>query len=833
VSAEELNQLAERGIPAYDMLQRKLGLTRDQMQNIGNAGIDGKVAVDALIQSMEEWAKGMMDAQSKTAGGLWSNLVDSAKQYLLIIMGINKQGDITKGSAFDLAKRKMDSLLKTLDKMEKDGTLQEWATKVQKAISSAFKKASELFDYIIKNWPQIKAAIEGFIGLWASVKLVNALASTITALQTIYSLITSIGAIAAAPIVITVALAGLWMEADKLSKDGTAQKWGRQLGTKYSKYGPDLERPEGSHYTNSGHLPSKADRENLAQFEAASDAAEKSTKAIQAAFERLNVALKKKIVPPPPTVFPKITDNKTTVADVMNDMEAQLSSTRGMAKLARKYGNPYDESGEKQGVMESAIQSLLEIAYDKTRTPAQRDAAQTMIADVYGRLNKYILQPQKNAAPDAPGNVADVLAQGMAKSIEESNKARINAAKGQAYAKDATLMQARAELPGGTAYESSKRFAKRLAEAQGQEWDSDKYDLENLPKAIEQSMQYPELRGKTEEYIARLKELTSKTDAQTKAAEKWTKQQEALKDVKSNAQSIALSSMPVASNAVNVGESTAKALAGAGIDPMISAAVTFGMVLLSIIADSKTFQTLMASINPIIQAAADALGMLLQPLLPIASMLGSILIPILTAFGTVIGNALMPAMQLLFPVIKWLGVGVMYVVKGLMWGYNAIVKGINWALGWLGVHLNEVDLDGYQDAINSLTALTWDQAMATAKAADAANDAAEALKNVPQVFKAALVRGQVALPAYAEGGIVKATPGGRAIIAGDGGEDEYIVPRSKMGGSGLIVNVNVNAPGYDVPTIKRIAREGVFEAVDQAGMKAFGVTPAYAGGRGR
>jgi hypothetical protein len=50
------------------------------------------------------------------------------------------------------------------------------------------------------------------------------------------------------------------------------------------------------------------------------------------------------------------------------------------------------------------------------------------------------------------------------------------------------------------------------------------------------------------------------------------------------------------------------------------------------------------------------------------------------------------------------------------------------------------------------------------------------------------------LPQMARGGMVRATPGGTAVILGEGGEDEWVIPASKMGG-GTVYNVVVHAEG--------------------------------------
>ena len=60
--------------------------------------------------------------------------------------------------------------------------------------------------------------------------------------------------------------------------------------------------------------------------------------------------------------------------------------------------------------------------------------------------------------------------------------------------------------------------------------------------------------------------------------------------------------------------------------------------------------------------------------------------------------------------------------------------------------------------------------------------------------------GKVSLPRLAEGGIVRATPGGRAVRVGEGGEDEVIAPLSKLGNVGgqqFVFNFHGDVYGID------------------------------------
>lgn len=81
---EEMRQLAEAGIPAYEILQEKLGLTNEQLQNLGREGIPASKAINALVDGMNERFGGVVDASSKTLKGIISNIKDNA---LMLVSG--------------------------------------------------------------------------------------------------------------------------------------------------------------------------------------------------------------------------------------------------------------------------------------------------------------------------------------------------------------------------------------------------------------------------------------------------------------------------------------------------------------------------------------------------------------------------------------------------------------------------------------------------------------------------------------------------------------------------------------------------------------------------
>ena len=83
VQAEELLQLQELGVPAAEILQEELGLTAEQVANIGNESVNASLAIQALLTGMDKRFGGMMDNQSKTAKGMIITIKDTIQNNLI------------------------------------------------------------------------------------------------------------------------------------------------------------------------------------------------------------------------------------------------------------------------------------------------------------------------------------------------------------------------------------------------------------------------------------------------------------------------------------------------------------------------------------------------------------------------------------------------------------------------------------------------------------------------------------------------------------------------------------------------------------------------------
>lgn len=86
VSAEEMLQLTEAGIPAWEYLARAIGTdTAGAMDAVTKGAVTASEGIDAIVSGMENDFGGMMEEQSKTVEGLFSNLTDAIEQPLMAL----------------------------------------------------------------------------------------------------------------------------------------------------------------------------------------------------------------------------------------------------------------------------------------------------------------------------------------------------------------------------------------------------------------------------------------------------------------------------------------------------------------------------------------------------------------------------------------------------------------------------------------------------------------------------------------------------------------------------------------------------------------------------
>ncbi len=81
IQSDEMLQLTEAGIPAWQMLADKIGKSVPEVMDMVSKGaVDAATGINALVEGMNQKFGGMMEQQSHTIQGTWSTLMDGIDQ---------------------------------------------------------------------------------------------------------------------------------------------------------------------------------------------------------------------------------------------------------------------------------------------------------------------------------------------------------------------------------------------------------------------------------------------------------------------------------------------------------------------------------------------------------------------------------------------------------------------------------------------------------------------------------------------------------------------------------------------------------------------------------
>lgn len=195
VMGQELLQITELGIPAYQILKEELNLTTEQVRRIGLEGIGADKAITALMRGMDKRFAGAAQKQAKTLAGQWSTFKDVFRQTMGVIT--KPLFDILRKNVLPAFNRLMPEIQKQAPKAMKAfwvgftgkglitpsklgrtfKTIGEWVRKIgdfalkafriaagaAKELFEALKPAKPLWDNVL--WPFIKGLAKGIAGL--------------------------------------------------------------------------------------------------------------------------------------------------------------------------------------------------------------------------------------------------------------------------------------------------------------------------------------------------------------------------------------------------------------------------------------------------------------------------------------------------------------------------------------------------------------------------------------------------------------------------------------------------------------------------------------------
>ena len=133
VYTRQMNMIAMAGVPAWDILAKKMGVTVEQLHHrIKEGSVHAAEAIPALIAGINERFGGMMEKQARTWSGLMSTVKDNTQ---FAIRDIGK-------SFFTLAQTKLANLVDWMDTRK----FQEFKQTLTGVVAEFSKFASTKFD---------------------------------------------------------------------------------------------------------------------------------------------------------------------------------------------------------------------------------------------------------------------------------------------------------------------------------------------------------------------------------------------------------------------------------------------------------------------------------------------------------------------------------------------------------------------------------------------------------------------------------------------------------------------------------------------------------------
>lgn len=118
LTGRELRDFAVSGVPLIDELAKNLGVAKDQIAEMVSAGKIGFPEVEKAFMTMTGAGgkfNDLMTKQSKTFGGILSNVRDNFTRFAAEVVGITAGGDIREGSLFFYLKQGAEKFLQVLE----------------------------------------------------------------------------------------------------------------------------------------------------------------------------------------------------------------------------------------------------------------------------------------------------------------------------------------------------------------------------------------------------------------------------------------------------------------------------------------------------------------------------------------------------------------------------------------------------------------------------------------------------------------------------------------------------------------------------------------------
>ena len=189
----ELERLKEFGITKAQIQEQGEKMFSD-VQIVNNKGqiVNQEKFNAAMMQLLKDKFQGGMVKQATTMKGLWSTVTGVAKLSLAKIVGMNEDGSVRSGSAFDLMRNKLQLFADKLMQMQQDGSIDRIATQVTALVQKATELASaiggrviQVLDWMSQHTTAAKIALTGLVIVMSAFKVITFIGNIVYAINTI------------------------------------------------------------------------------------------------------------------------------------------------------------------------------------------------------------------------------------------------------------------------------------------------------------------------------------------------------------------------------------------------------------------------------------------------------------------------------------------------------------------------------------------------------------------------------------------------------------------------------------------------------------------------
>jgi len=156
----------------------------------------------ALLSLIDKRSKDGAALAANSIAGLKKSLFDVADDALRTMAGVTEEGGIMAGGLADTFKKAVKTIIAQIEEWKANGSLQEWADKVGKAITAFFNGAKIVFEWLVniaqwiaKYWQAIVPVMAAVVGAFVGFKIVSTYVTLATTAIKLFGSAASIAAL--------------------------------------------------------------------------------------------------------------------------------------------------------------------------------------------------------------------------------------------------------------------------------------------------------------------------------------------------------------------------------------------------------------------------------------------------------------------------------------------------------------------------------------------------------------------------------------------------------------------------------------------------------------